>query len=229
MINLKKIFMPVMVVFIFVSCNKDNYAEPTGTISGAIIDAETSDSIQTEVPNGARIQLFEQGRTAVAPINFWTRTDGSFENTRVFDATYKIVATGPFFTPDTISATVPSSAPLIFKVIPYLRVSQSVIGTTANSITVKYKITRSKVGDKIARRACIIGTNKYLNINVFKERKLINTEGSDDQDILSGEYTETFTGLEPNTTYYIRSGSRTINNGSLYNYTQPLAVTTTAQ
>lgn len=225
---INKILILLSVTLLAVSCNKDNYAEPAGSIKGAVVDAETGDSVQTETPNGSRIQLFEQGRSAVAPVNFWAMPNGAFENTRVFDATYKIIATGPFFPADTATVSVSgvSSEPLIFKVIPYLRIAQSISKITSSSITVKYKISRSKEGGKIARKTCLIGANKYVNVNAYLDRKLDNTEAASDTELLAGEYTETFEGLKPGVTYYIRSGARTINDGSLYNYTPAVPVTT---
>src|SRR5688572_24870091 len=84
------------------SCSKvDNYDGPTETLQGRIIDAGTNQNVQSEVSgdngNGTRIRLLEISWSAnPTPLNLATKQDGTYINTKVFAATYKMIAEGAF-------------------------------------------------------------------------------------------------------------------------------------
>src|SRR5437870_5738023 len=81
------------------SCSKtDNYAAPSDTITGSTIDEGTGNTVQTEIGGGGtRVKLLETSYSAnPVPIYFQSMQDGTFNNTKVFGATYKVSVEGPF-------------------------------------------------------------------------------------------------------------------------------------
>src|ERR1700755_892585 len=99
---MKKIFYYaalVIAVGVGSSCNKtDNYAGPSSTITGSTVDEGTGQTVQTEIGGGGtRVKLLETSYSAnPVPIYFQSKQDGTFNNTKVFGATYKISVEGPF-------------------------------------------------------------------------------------------------------------------------------------
>lgn len=93
--EMKKILLSLTACLaLLASCGIDNYDEPTGSISGGIYDAETQELIPAQSPNGARVQVVQDGYSQ--PTNFWCKPDGTFENTRIFPGKYKLTVQGPF-------------------------------------------------------------------------------------------------------------------------------------
>src|SRR5260370_24473350 len=81
------------------SCSKtDNYAAPSDTITGSTIDEGTGNTLQTDIGGGGtRVKLLETSYSAnPTPIYFQSMQDGSFNDTKVFAATYKVSVEGPF-------------------------------------------------------------------------------------------------------------------------------------
>src|SRR5690349_19122717 len=84
------------------SCKKDdNYDGPTETLQGRIIDAGTNQNVQSEVSgdngSGTRIKLLETSWSDnPTPLYLATKQDGTYSNTKVFAATYKMIAEGAF-------------------------------------------------------------------------------------------------------------------------------------
>jgi hypothetical protein len=88
-----------LVVIAGTSCSKiDNYPAPSDTINGSTIDEVTGATVQTEVGGGGtRVELLETSYSSnPVPIYFQSMQDGTFNNTKVFAATYKVSVQGPF-------------------------------------------------------------------------------------------------------------------------------------
>src|SRR5688500_18413946 len=88
------------------SCSKvDNYDGPTETLQGRIIDAPNGQTVQSEVSgdngNGTRIKLLETSWSDnPTPLYLATKQDGTYTNTKIFEATYKMIAEGAFIPMD---------------------------------------------------------------------------------------------------------------------------------
>ena len=137
---MKKIFYYAalfMAVGVASSCSKvDNYAPPSSTLTGSTVDEGTGETVQTEIGGGGtRVKLLETSYSAnPVPLYFQSKQDGTFNNTKVFAATYKVSVEGPFVPvvqTDNSGTVVSDSsqtivlkdqATLKFKVQPYLRV-----------------------------------------------------------------------------------------------------------
>jgi Protein of unknown function (DUF3823) N-terminal domain/Domain of unknown function (DUF3823_C) len=159
---MKKIFYYTALCLVIVagsSCSKvDNYKAPSSTISGSVIDEATGQTLQTEVGGrGTRIELLETSYSAnPQPIYLESMQDGTFNNNKMFDATYKAIPQGAFVplvvtddagntvTDSSKSFVLKGSATLNFKVQPLLRIQLvgSPVFNADSTVTVQFKIAR---------------------------------------------------------------------------------------
>jgi PBP1b-binding outer membrane lipoprotein LpoB len=230
----------LFIASIFYGCKKDNYEAPNASISGNIVDAATGKNVPQQTLNGAKIRLYQLGYNSLIPqpISSSVKADGSYANNFIFNGKYKLFADGPFFLTDTVfNLSINGNTKQDLKVQPYLTLSCEVVSKTATSVTIKVNAKRS-VGNtqKIARVGAAVGLtvavdiNNYYNVNASNNgRPLINTETDSDAAIEAKSYEFVIDKLKPNTLYYVRGAARTINNGSLFNYTDLIEVTTAAQ
>jgi hypothetical protein len=248
---MKKIFYYaalVLAVGVASSCNKtDNYAPPSSTITGSTVDEGTGEAVQTEIGGGGtRVKLLETSYSAnPVPIYFQSKQDGTFNNTKVFAATYKVSVEGPFVplvqTDNTGTVVSDSSqtivlkdqASLKFKVQPYLRVEWvgKPVVNADKSVTVQVKVTR---GTNIpAYQLDVTNINLYVSNTQYDGQNnydprystLTSYNGGDGTALLGQTITITTTGgALPAQDVYFRVGAR-INAGlNQYNYTTPASV-----
>jgi len=247
---MKKIFYYsalCLAIAITSSCSKvDNYPAPSDTLTGSTIDEATGKTLQTEVGGGGtRVKLLETSYSAnPVPIYFQSKQDGTFNNTKVFAATYKVSVEGPFvpIVQTDNSGTVVSdssqtvvlkgSATVNFKVQPFLRVEW--VGTPVvnadKSVTVQVKITR---GTNIpAYQLDVTNINLYVSNTQYdgsnnydpRYSTLTSYNGSTGTALLGQTISITTTGgALPDQDVYFRVGAR-INAGlNQYNYTTPVS------
>jgi len=247
---MKKIFYYsalCLAIAITSSCSKvDNYPAPSDTLTGSTIDEATGKTLQTEVGGGGtRVKLLETSYSAnPVPIYFQSKQDGTFNNTKVFAATYKVSVEGPFvpIVQTDNSGTVVSdssqtvvlkgSATVNFKVQPFLRIEW--VGTPVvnadKSVTVQVKITR---GTNIpAYQLDVTNINLYVSNTQYdgsnnydpRYSTLTSYNGSTGTALLGQTISITTTGgALPDQDVYFRVGAR-INAGlNQYNYTTPVS------
>lgn len=208
------------------SCSKkDNYTSPSETLTGNVIDSVTGKPIQTEEPNGIRIQLLETSWSSNPdPLYFWAKSDGTFKNTKIFNGTYTVTPVdGPYFPITGKSMEIKGVTEVDFKVVPYLNVNFADVKQSGTSVDVSYTISRSKAAYKITDAMVFVSTTPFVGNNAYilNLTKTNDLSGADDQTILSSTYKTTLTGLTSGYTYYIRVGARTNDPGSRrYNYTE---------
>lgn len=219
----------VMVIAVVTgSCKKavDDRDAPSDTIKGKIIDAITGKPILTEQPDGIKMRLFEEGVGAnLTSIDFWTRSDGTYNQGRIFSSTYKVVPVeGAFFPADTQRVTVNGVAEIDFTVTPFLAV-EATITPGSGSVTATYKLLRTKVGEKISDAKIIASSVPTVSNAVYDPGKAVtrNLTAIDDLTILASQYTDVLGGLESGKTYYVRVAART--GGARYNYSPVIKVT----
>src|ERR1035437_465609 len=126
-----------IIVFCCNSCGKvDNYAAPSVTLKGSVIDSVTGKTVQTEIGgNGTRVKLMEISWSATpTPYYFYSMQDGTFNYTKLFAGKDIVTVEGPFVplvqTDNTGNITVnkgktvdiKGGATLNFNVEPFLRV-----------------------------------------------------------------------------------------------------------
>jgi hypothetical protein len=250
---MKKLFYYTALCLIVIggnSCSKiDNYPAPSDTITGSTIDEVTGSTLQTEIGSGGtRVKLLETSYSSnPTPIYFQSMQDGTFNDTKVFAATYKISVEGPFVpvvqTDATGTVTADSSqtivlkntATLHFKVQPFLRVEW--VGTPVvnadNTVTAQVKITRGT--NNPAYQLPITDVNLYVsntqydgNNNYDPTYSQLSTYSSAKSDsVLNMHQIITITtkggALTPQDVYF-RVGARVNTGLNEYNYTTPVMV-----
>ena len=167
-----------------VACSKvDNYAAPGDTITGATYDEGTGQTLQTEVASGTRVKLLETSYdSAPVPFYFYSMQDGTFNDDKVFGATYKVTVEGPFvplIVTDSTGAVVTDSsqtivlknkATLHFNVQPFLRIQMGFANPVVNPDTTVKAYRSSSRGERIISAllslispisTCMSATPKY--------------------------------------------------------------------
>jgi hypothetical protein len=210
------------------SCTKvDNYAAPDAGINGTIIDNVTKSGIQTEQPDGIRIRLLQSGYENVIPIDFWVKSDGSFENKMLFSGTYKVIPIeGAFLPPDTAIVTINKGITTVnFNVTPFLNITASEPTVVDNDIIIHYTISEpAQVNYKIV-------TSQTMAANVPAVSQAVNDytvtrdlSGTTNDIIVNTQFTDTLTEVQKGT-YYVRVGATTNNALGKYNYSKVFPVT----
>ena len=137
----------------FTSClsDLDNYESPNGGIKGQILDAETNEPIPLPVQGstGVIINMFEQNTDATQSVDFYAKTDGSYENTKLFNCDYKFVVNGPFVSPCEEFVTVKGQTTLNLKATPYARINASA-RVEGKTITITYKVNPTNSNFKVS-------------------------------------------------------------------------------
>ncbi|MBV4355908.1 DUF3823 domain-containing protein [Pinibacter aurantiacus] len=235
---MKKIIIAIALLGFLVlgnSCSKENdsYPAPSETLTGNVIDSVTGKPIQTEQPDGIRLQMLETSWSDnPIPWYFWIKPDGTFNNDKIFAATYKITPVdGPFFPVEGKSVVLKGKVNVDFIVTPFLNVE--IVGKVqqnGNDVNLSYKISRAKAAYKITDARVFVSNTPYVsngsNDNVFSTQNNNDLNGTPDETVLTTVYNAKITGLKSGRTYYVRVGARTNDNVSKrYNYSEEQAVT----
>jgi len=231
------------------ACTKtDNYAAPNCTINGSTIDEGTGATLQTEIGGGGtRIKLLETSYdSAPVPEYFQSMQDGTFNNTKVFAATYKVTVEGPFvpliitdntghtITDSSQSITLKNTASLHFNVQPFLRV-QMVGSPKINAdttVSVQVIVTRGTSNPDYQQHVTdinlYVSNTKYNGNNNYDPRytKLTSYSGSNGDSLLGKTITlTTIGGALPAQDVYFRVGARISAGLNQYNYAEPASIT----
>ncbi len=137
----------------------DNYDEPEETIHGAVVDAITGDSIQTDQGSeGIRVRMLQldyNSENIDHNPDFYCMPNGEYRNTKVFKGLYNVRVDGPFVpivreTADGVPISdnskdieVSGSTECVFEVTPFLNVEFVEYPTVSSGrITAKVRVTR---------------------------------------------------------------------------------------
>ena len=249
---MKNVFINILItcaLCAYAACTKtDNYPAPSSTITGSTIDEGTGATLQTETGGGGtRIKLLEISYdSAPVPLYFQSMQDGSFNNTKVFAATYKITVEGPFvplIQTDSVGQTVSdssqtivlkNSATLHFNVQPFLRVQMvgSPVINPDTTVSIQVIVTRGTSNPAYQQHVTdinlYVSDTKYDGNNNYDPRysKLTSYSGSTGDALLGQTITLTTTGgtLPPQDVYF-RVGARISAGLNQYNYAPPVSIT----
>lgn len=233
------------------SCSKnDNYATPSNTLKGSVVDAQTGNTVQTEIGGrGTRVKMLETSYSSnPTPYYFQCMQDGSFNNTKIFAATYKVSVEGPFVplvqTDNTGVVTLDQSQNIVingtntvtnlsFKVEPFLRVDWvgKPVVNPDNSVTVQVKITRGTTNPGFQQNVTdinlYVSNTLYDGSNNYDPRySNLKSYGGTSGTSLLGQTISitTIGGSLPAQDIYVRVGAR-INAGlNEYNYSTPVSI-----
>lgn len=215
-----KLFLLLTITSI-AGCTIDNYSVPQLTLAGKIIDSQTGELVPSSGVNaGTVIKLFE-GNSA-QPLLYNTFPDGSFRNSRVFPATYKVVAEGAFdMTEDTLRQKITHDTQIEIRVTPDSRLSLTLISSTDTTASVKVAYEKTNAQQSMLTLGVVWSGFSYPNATVFPGGNIILDDVSA-LGLTKGEKTYTITGLSRKTQYYIRAVALTNNAGAYYNYSTQL-------
>jgi hypothetical protein len=234
-----------LAVLTVVSCKKlDNFAEPSATLTGRVVDVNNKNElVQTEPGGGGtRIRLEEiSWSDNPTPFYFNAMQDGNFNNTKLFPGTNRISVEGAFvplvqydangaITVDNRQTLELKSGvtEIQFEVEPLLRVAwvgEPVVNGDG-TITVQAVVTRgttnanymADVSDVFFYLNTVpnVGNNNYDN----RYSKQVTYSGTTGNDILGTTLTLTTSGQLPaKRSYWLRVGARTGYGLKQYNYT----------
>jgi hypothetical protein len=234
---------------LYCACTKtDNYPAPSSTITGSTIDEGTGNTVQTEIGGGGtRIKLLETSYdSAPVPLYFQSMQDGTFTNTKVFAATYKVSVEGPFVplvqtdgtgrvvTDSSQTIVLKNTATLHFNVQPFLRV-QWVGNPVINpdtSVSVQVIVTRGTDNPAYQQHVTdinlYVSDTKYDGNNNYDPRysKLTSYGGATGDSLLGKTITlRTTGGALPRQDVYFRVGARISAGLNEYNYNAPVSIT----
>ena len=225
------------------SKNADNYAEPSETLTGSVIDSSTGKSIQTEIGSGGvRIRLDEMSYSDnPTPFYFYSKQDGTFNNTKIFKGKYRIMVDGPFvpllqndntgaITVDKrVTMDIAGTAHVDFKVQPLLKVEwvgDPVVNANGTiSAGCKFSRGTNDAGfqNTVSDLFLFVNANDYAGNNNYDNRysNHVTYSGTAGNALLGQPVSLTTTGgaLPGKRSYFIRVGARTGYGLKQYNYT----------
>lgn len=227
----------------------DNYDEPEETLKGEVIDVNTQKPMQTEVSDGGiRLKLMEYSWSDnPTPYYFYTKQDGTFNNTKIFKGKYNIVPQGAFVplvrTDNAGNTTVDESqtieikgtVELRFEVEPFLNVEwvgEPVLNSNG-SITVQVKVTRGTTNPNYQQNVTDIvlyinSSSSYVGENNYDSRYTKRITGDEANNAIGKVITLTTNGsFSMNRDYYVRVGARidfSVEGTKRYNYNESKTV-----
>ena len=192
---MKKIFYRKLIclsaIFIFNSCEKDNYDEPHETLKGRVVDAATGELVLTDQGSeGTRIRLRELSWTGTAApdnFDFFCMKEGVFQNTKLFAGHYNVRIDGAFIpllrrnslgdtlADETQYVDIKGIKEIEFKVQPFLKVEWVGTPTVNNGkITATLKVTRAVSPDDFKTKIEPMGDYSDDMLNVTDVRLFVS-------------------------------------------------------
>ncbi len=160
--NIRIIVFSLLGIFLLNACELDNYDGPTASLSGAIIDIQTGELIQSDIINGTRIELIEDGYDNPSSMRLAVKPDGSYRHDMLFENTYSMPPImGGNFVPqtDTARIEIKGNTTHNFEVLPYIRIKDAQITITGLKVTAKFKLEQT------------VDTLNVLRIGLFGHRE----------------------------------------------------------
>ena len=218
----------ILGVLLLYSCKLDNYSEPDKILDGKVVDKVTGENLQTRQPDGIKIRLIETGYTSPQPYDFWAKSDGTFRNTRLFAANYKVVAIeGAFETSsvDTLTIDFSSNQTIIFQVEPFVRLKTVIISTSVGKISATYNVERTTSTKKLSKCLLICHESEILHETTVGVKKSVENalDFMTDAEIAAKSFADEITGLKAGT-YYARVAILATNSLNRYNYSPIIKV-----
>lgn len=215
-------FLPVFLgLFVFYSCELDNYDYPDAALTGSIIDSETNELIESDIINGTTIKLIEHGYDPVSPQYLRVKNDGTYANTLLFSNTYTVQPDQRnFLQIDEQEVKIGKDTQLDFRVTPYIRVKDTKIVKEGNNIIATFRLQQmtpdavTKIG-LYAHSQPIVGEPVYLIAAEIALNRQVTGEETFKVVINVARNTAL---LKPNQSYYFRIGAVSSIAGAKFNY-----------
>lgn len=171
----------------------DNYDAPSETLFGKVTDVKTGEPVLTDQGSeGIRVRLVEKSWSENAtPQDFNCRPDGTFRNTKLFEADYNVRIDGPFVplvleTEDgtlvqdnTRDVHIKGETEVNFEVQPFLKVE--IVGSpmvSAGKITANVRVTRATTREELSAALSPTGSWKDAYANVTDIQLFVSRSSS---------------------------------------------------
>lgn len=194
--KLNSLYITVLSALVLTSCSLfqlDNYDAPAETLYGTVTDVKTGDPVLTDQGSeGIRVRLIETSWEGnVTPQDFYCRPDGTFRNTKLFEADYNIRIDGPFvpiviedengtvLKDESVNTHIKGSKEVNFEVQPFLKVE--IVGAptvSAGKVTASVKVTRATTKAELAEALSSSGTWKDANANITDIQLFVSRSSS---------------------------------------------------
>jgi hypothetical protein len=144
------------------ACTKtDNYGGPNASFQGRLIDATTHANFETS-QNSIQVQLEQISWSATPTPQFIpSKSDGTFEDTKLFKGTYRIIPKGGAFWPvyDSLKMEIKQGSSHDFELTPYIVIKNFTHDLVGTTLTLKFDIDAPVV----AGMPTIIDAQPYVN------------------------------------------------------------------
>ena len=171
--NIFKILSMGLFLVTILSCGKDNYDEPTSTLTGKIV--YNGEVLQVRGTGEAvRLQLYQDGYALKNAIDVFVGQDGTF-SAKLFDGEYKLVTrdnNGPWVnTRDTTIINLRGSTNIDVNVTPYFTISGSQISLSGNTMNASFTINQIVADAKISRVVLVLSKTQFADDvnNLFRK------------------------------------------------------------
>ncbi|MCR5002952.1 MAG: DUF3823 domain-containing protein [Bacteroidales bacterium] len=183
---MKRIFKTILVATAAISmasCSLfeiDNYDAPEETLFGKVVDENGNPVLTDQGSEGIRVRLIETSWEGnVTPQDFYCRPDGSFTNTKLFEADYNIRVDGPFIpivreatdgsllADESVNTHIKGKTEVNFTVQPFLNVEITEIPqASGGKINAKVKVTRNVSADDFKTKIEPMGdySDDFVNV-----------------------------------------------------------------
>jgi hypothetical protein len=169
---ISKILSTGLILAILMGCGKDNYDEPTSTLTGKIV--YNGEALQLRGTGEAiQLQLYQDGYALKDAITVYVGQDGTF-SAKLFDGEYKLVTrdnNGPWVnTRDTLHIRMKGSTNIEVNVTPYFTISDTQISLSGNTINASLTVHRIVPTAEISRVMLILSKTQFADDvnNIFR-------------------------------------------------------------
>ena len=171
--NIINILSIGLFLLLLISCGKDNYDEPTSTLTGRIV--YNGEAVQVRGTGEAvRLQLYQDGFALKDPIDVFVGQDGTFA-AKLFDGEYKLVTrdnNGPWVNVrDTTIINLRGTANIDVNVTPFFTISGTQISISGNTMNASFTINQIVPTANISRVVLILAKTQFVDDtnNVFRK------------------------------------------------------------
>jgi hypothetical protein len=141
--KIRVIYAIMALAIMLAGCEKDNYKEPTSTLSGAVTYNGTP--LQLRSTGGFQLELWQRGYQLFSKIPVYVNWDGKY-SAILFDGNYKMIGlngTWPWApVTDSIAVTVKGNTTVNFPVDPYVIVTGASFVQNGANIDATFQVTR---------------------------------------------------------------------------------------
>ena len=229
---MKKIHFLIVIIFgalCFNSCELDNYDGPTASLSGAFIDSETGELIESDLISGTQVELIEHGFENPSIQRIVVQVDGTYRDDMIFEGTYSIppIMRGNFVPPidgdtltnDTLIIEIKGETIQNFVVQPYIRIKDANITIDGTKITATFKLQQT-----VENKVKAIGLFGHISpavgepMQVGKKTKTLNKVVDPDEEFELVLDVRTDKDFEKGKAYHFRIGAVIDAAEAEYNY-----------